>query len=811
MDTLRQDIQYALRVLRRNRSTTLFAILALALGIGANSAIFSVFNAVLLRPLPYQDAEGLVLIYGRMTRDGQTERRSVSYPDFTDWRDRNRVFEKISAVAGPSFSLTGIDIPERVEGELVSASYFATLGVRPILGRTFLEEEDRTPDVHPVAMISEGFWQNYFGRNPNAVGRTLQLNGTAYTVVGVLPGAFRGITNDRSEVWLPMAMVSSVRNSAVLGERHQRWMSAVARLKPGLTITDAQAEINSISADLAATYPDSNQQRSAEVASPFEELVGPFRSALIVLLVAVGFVLLIACGNVANLLLARASARQKEIAVRTALGAGRGRIIRQLLTESVILALVAGGFGILSAVWGIDLLLSRNLISFPSFVNVELDARVLGFSLLLSVVTGVVFGILPALSAARPNLVPALKEGRGLHGGVKRTRWLSALVISEVTLSVVLLVGATLMIRTASQLHRVDPGFEADNMLTMRLSLPPSHSRQQAIDFSRRAIETITALPGVESATLASDLPLSGSTSAAGIVIEGQPRPEPGLEPRFFRHRVTPDFFKTLGIRLINGRAFSWNDTETSPKVVIVSETTARRFWPGEDAVGKRIEPEGSEEGWMTIVGVAADVKYRGFPINPDNHPDVYFSLEQYPDRNLMLAVRTKVDPAAITASLRRAITQIDPNLPAFSIATMQDMTQNQIANSNFTTLLLTIFSAVALVLAVIGVYGVMSYSVEQRRHEIGIRIALGAGRTDVYRLLIGRGMGLVAAGLALGIALALALARLMTDLLYGVGARDPITFAAVSIVMITVGILASYIPANRASRVDPMIAVRND
>ncbi|MBI4473856.1 MAG: ABC transporter permease [Acidobacteria bacterium] len=813
METLRQDLRYAFRMLVRNRTITLFAIVALALGIGANSAIFSVYNAVLLRPLPYEDPDRLVMVYGVLTRDGQQERRSASYPDFLDWRSRNRAFDGISVINSTAFNLTGLDTPERVRGELVSADHFTVLGVQPFLGRTFFGEEDQTLDTHRVAVISHGFWRRRFAADQNAIGKQMDLNGRAFTVIGVMPESFRGVGDNQSEVWMPMAMVSTIRPAQILGQRQQRWLSAVARLKPGVTLAQAQDEMNSISKELENLYPDTNGLRGAEVASVHDEIFGQYRLALVVLLAAVGFVLLIACGNVANLLLARSAARQKEVAIRTALGAGRTRVIRQLLTESIVLSVMSGLLGLLIAMWGTGVLLAQNLISFPSFVNVGIDARVLGFSVGVSLLTGLLFGIFPALQIAQPAIAPALKEGgRGFPGGVKRTRLLNALVISEVTLAVVLLVGATLMIRSVREIQEVDPGFDAGNVLTMRISLPTTnYTGQQALQVASRILERAAALPGVDVAGIGSDLPLIGGTSSGAVEIEGRPEPAPGAENIYYRHRVTPGYFDVFRIPILRGRSFTWNDNATAPRVIVVSESFAKQHWPGEDPIGKRVTADGASEGKLTVIGVAADVKFRGFPENPVNgrHPDIYYSLAQFPNLTLMLAVRTKVESASMTATLRQAIQEVDPNLPAYSVVTMHELIANQIANTNFTTLLLSTFSALALLLAVIGVYAVISYSVDQRTHEIGVRMALGAQQRDILRLLLGHGMGLVLAGLALGITVATIMTRLISDLLYGVSATDPATFLAVSFLMIAISVFASVVPARRASRVDPMTAVR--
>jgi putative ABC transport system permease protein len=786
----------------------LVAILTLALGIGANTAIFTVVNALLLRPLPYPEAERLVIVATAMRRE-RVEVRATSYPDFVSWREQNTVFEQIAARNAASFSLLSGNEPERVSGELVSASYFSLLGVQAAYGRTFLPEEDITPDAQRVAVVGYGLWQRRFGGAPDLVGQTIQLSDGNYTVVGVMPEGFRGIS-DRAELWLPMMMTSAGRPAIDLQIRDQRWLATIARLKPGISLPQAQAEMDTIARRLEQSYPDSNANRGALLTPLHEQLFGDMQLMLWILLGAVGCVLLVACANVANLLLQRAATRQKETAIRLALGATRGRLIRQLLTESLLLALGSGVLGIVMAFWSADFLVALSPIQFPSFVKLTLDVRVLGFGLLVSVITGVLFGLAPALQAARPALNEVLKDsGRGSSGGLGRSRLLGSLVVSEIAVALVLLVGAGLMIRSLQQLQAVDPGFDSERLLTMRFSLPPQkYPRERIGAFNQELRERLRALPGVQAAALSSDLPLSGDTSAGPIEWEGKTA-APDSEIRMYRHRVTPQFFSTLGIPLIKGRDFTADDHAQAPGVVIISEALARRSWPDADPIGKRLRESGSGNPWVSVVGVAADVKYRGLPQSPNADPDVYFPLLQRPTNNISLAVRTAADPASLTPAIRGELQKLDPTLPVYNVTTMAQQVANQTTQARFSTWLLGIFGALALVLSAVGIYSVMAYAVEQRTHEVGIRLALGARSGDVLKLIIKQGLRLALTGVALGVSAALALTQLMKGLLFGVAAADPLTYTGIALLLTAVALLACWIPARRATKVDPLVALR--
>jgi putative ABC transport system permease protein len=809
MNNLWQDLRYGARMLVSKPAFTLAAMAIIALGIGANTAVFSMVNAVLLRSLPYQDSERLVALSGIIRRE-TVEPRSISYPDFADWRSQNRVFERMAALDSVSFSLTDGDQPERINGELVSADYFPLLGVEAARGRTFLPEEDATPDTHRVALVGYELWQRRFGSDPAMVGRSITLNGGLYTVVGILPRGFRGISS-QAEIWLPMMMVSSVRYAAILQDRDEHWHRAIARLKPGVTLAEAESEMEVISRRLEQSYRETNANRGARVTLLREELLGNFRPALLILWGAVFFVLAAACANVANLLLVRAMGRQKEIAVRLSLGATRSRLIQQLLTESLLLALMGGLLGVLLALWSTDFLLSISPVRFPAFVHINIDKQVLAFSLGVSVLTGVIFGLVPAIQSSSLNLHETLKDGgRSATESARAARLRASFVVSEVALAMVLLIGAGLMIRSFERLQAVDPGFESERLLTMEMSLPRSnYNRNQIIAFNQRLLEDLQSLPSVEAVALVTDLPLSGSTSAGPIKVEGQPEAPPGSEIRMYRHGVSPGFFATFGIPLVRGRDFTPQDNAQSSKVVIIGQEMAERYWPGEDPVGKHIAEIGSKNSWLTIVGVAEEIKYRGLPRNPDNDPDVYYPLLQFPDRDLCVAVRTDTDAATMAAAVREQLQKIDPMLPVHNVRAMSEFVADQKAQSRFSTLLLTLFGAVALLLAAVGIYSVMAYSTRQRTREIGIRMALGAQTSDVLGLTIKRGLKPVIVGVAVGLAGAFAITRLMEKLLFGVSATDPTTFLAIALLLIVVALAACYLPARRAAKVDPQVALR--
>jgi putative ABC transport system permease protein len=812
METLLKDLRYGIRMLLKKPAFTAVAVIALALGVGANTAIFSVVNAVLIKPLPFKDPDRLMMVWEENSKLG-FPKDTPAPANFVDWREQNEVFEDMAAIADQTFNLTGIDEPEKLEGQRVSASFFPMLGVAPALGRAFLPEEDR-PQAERVVIMTHGLWQRRFGSDPGIIGKPLSLNGQSYTVVGVLPKSFQfpdpfQTSTEEITLFVPIAF-----SSEEAGSRGGHYLLVYARAKPGVTVKQAQDNMNVIAARLQQQYPGTNTSVGAVVISLHEQIVGNIRPALLILLGAVGFVLLIACANVANLLLARAATRQKETAIRTALGATRGRLIAQLLTESILLAALGGAVGLLLAVIGMKLLVALMPATLSQAKNVDIDAKVLGFTLLVSLLTGVVFGLAPALQASRPDLNESLKEGGKGTPGVARARVRSLLVISEVALALILLIGAGLLIKSFMRLRNVDAGFNSENLLTMKVVLPrlkyPDHARRTA--FFDQLLERIGSLPGVQSAGVITNLPLTFKGNNNGIAIEGRPEPPPDEVPIVITRVISPEYFRTMKIPLLAGRQFSPQDRRDTTGVVIVSESTARQFWPGEDALGKRIKMGGfnSEAPWLSVVGIVRDV--RQFELDIDPKPQVYFPYTQVPYAYMAprdLVVRTAVDPLSLAAAVRSEVWAIDKEQPVSNISTMEQILYASVAQQRFNMLLFAIFAVVALVLAAVGIYGVISYSVTQRTHEIGVRMALGASSGDVMRLVVGQGFKLVSVGVAIGLAAAFVLTRFMQSMLFGVGATDPITFAAISAVLVAVAMLASYVPARRATKVDPMIALR--
>jgi putative ABC transport system permease protein len=731
--------------------------------------------------------------------------------NFIDWRDQNQVFESLAAVASQTFNLTGAFEPEKIEGQRVSANFFPLLGVEPILGRSFLPEEDQ-PGAGPVVLMNYGLWQRRFGSDPDIVGKPVTLDGQGYTVIGVLPKEFRfpdpyQSAAEENALYVPIAFSSEEASN-----RGGHYLIVYGRAKTGVTVEQAQAEMTTIAARLEQAYPESNMSIGATVVSLHEQLVGDIKPALLILLGAVAFVLLIACANVANLLLARAAARQKEIALRTALGASRARLVGQFLTESVLLAALGGAVGLLLAVFGLKLLTTLIPPELLQVKTISIDVRVLGFTFLVSLVTGVIFGLAPALQASRPNMNEALKEGgKGTSGG-SRSPLRNLLVVSEVALAFVLLIGAGLMINSFFRLRNVDPGFKTANLLTMNVVLPRSKypNRAKRSAFYDDMLQRIQSLPGVESAGVITNLPLTFKGNNAGVAIEGRPEPPADQVPIVITRVVSEGYFRTMGIALSKGREFNSQDRPDTRASIIVSESTARTFWPDEDPLGKRLKMGrlNSDEAWLSVVGVVKDV--RQFELDIDPKPQVYFNYAQMPyfaPRDLV--VRTSGDPLLLAAAVRDEVWAVDKDQPVSNVSTMEAILAYSVARERFNMLLLAIFAAVALALAAVGIYGVMSYSVTQRTHEIGVRMALGATSSDVLKLVVGQGARLVSVGVAIGLGSAFALTRLMESLLFGVSATDPATFAVISIVLVAVAMLASYIPARRATKVDPMIALR--
>jgi putative ABC transport system permease protein len=802
---LSQDLRYGARVLWKSPTFTLVAVVALALGIGANSAIFSVVNAVLLRPLPYAEPERLVMVWEENAKAGYP-RDTPSAGNFIDWREQSQVFEGMAALAEQSFNLTGAGEPERIAGQRVSAGLFPLLGVEPQSGRALLPEEDQ-PGRDRVVVLSHGLWQRRFGSDPSLVGRSISLNGESYAVAGVMPPGFQ-FPDRETQLWVPIAF-----SSEEAANRGRHYLSVVARMKHGVTLRQAQGEMDAIAARLREQHPDENRDLGATVTTLHEHVAGEIKPALLVLLGAVGFVLLVACANVANLLLARAAARQKEIAVRVALGASRLRLVRQFLTESVLLGALGGGAGLLLSVWGVGLLKTFIPEDISQAAQVSVDARVLGFTAAVSLLTGLVFGLAPAAQASRFNLNETLKEGgRDSAAGARGNRLRNLLVVTEVALALVLLVGAGLLVNSFLRLRGVDPGFRTDNLLKMTV-LP---AEQKYPDRARRAVfytellNRVKTLPGVQSAAVTTSLPLTATGDSQGFSVEGRPDPPGERRPAVVTRVVSPDYFATLGIPVLRGRGFDdQQDRAGVAPSILINEAMARRYWPGEDPLGKRITMGTPESGpWMPVVGVVRDV--RQFELESEPKPQVYLSyLQAGIFRPKQLVVRTSVEPRGLAASVRGAVWSVDKDQPVSDISTMEEVVSESLARQRFSVLLLGVFAGLALLLAAVGIYGVMSYTVEQRRHEIGIRMALGAQAGDVLRLAVGQGLKLVLWGVLLGLCAALALTRLMSSLLYGVSATDPATFAAISLLLVCAGLLASYIPARRATKVDPLTALR--
>jgi putative ABC transport system permease protein len=806
MENLLKDMRYGLRMLAKNPGFTLIAIITLALGIGANTAIFSVVNAVVLKPLPYAKPDRLFLMWGANSKDGN-QQQLASLADYLDFKKQASSFSELSAVCVPfSFVLSGGGEPEQIQGQYTSANLFSALGVGAALGRTYLEEED-TASGAPVVVLSHGLWQRYFGADPEIVGKSLTLSGSKMTIIGVMPAGFQFL--DAAQLYLPLG-----QNPVAARGRGVRLLSVVGLLGPESTPEQARAEVKAIAGRLAQQYPDTNTDIGARLVPLQEQVTSKVRPALLILLGAVGFVLLIACANVANLMLARAAARRREVAIRAALGAGRARLVRQMLTESIVLSVVGGAAGVLLAAWGIDLLMALAPSQIPRYNPIGIDSTVLGFTLGVAVITGILFGLAPALQASKLDLQSALKEGgRGAIGDGGQRRVRSLLVVAEMAVALVLLVGAGLLIRSFVELLRVDPGYNTSNVLTTMILLPQSSYGQpaQRLAFAGRLEERLKALPEVTSVGVVTRLPLFSAlnNSTSFMAIEGRPLP-PGQHPEVDFRRASTGYFQTLGIPLHAGRLVTEQDITSNTPAVVINEAMARRFWPDEDPVGKRISATGSnpEQGpWQTIVGVVGNVRHLGLDIEP--RPEVYFHMNTSPFFSPIFAIRTTGDPKNLVAAVRAEVRAIDPNLAAAGINTMEQLVAGSLVLRRFSLVLFGVFAAIALLLAAVGIYGVMSYAVTERTHEIGVRLALGAQPRAVLRLVVREGATLALIGVGLGLAGAFALTRVMEGLLYGVSATDPITFTAIPIILIGVALGACAVPARRATKVDPMVALR--
>jgi predicted permease len=807
-----QDIRYGARLLARNKGFTTVAVLTLALGIGANTAIFSVVNELLLRPLPYPGAERIVMLW-EISPEGRHQ-NPTSFANFLSWREQSTAFESMAAFSDYRLNLTGDGDPEEVTVQIASPELFRVLRVEPILGRG-LRPEDALPGAPDVAVLSHGLWQRRFGGDPRLVGKAITVNGTPFTVVGILPAGFewhmkqKSRTGRPAEIW--MALTTPTEGPPLTG----RSRSVVARLKPGASVTQAEAEMKAIQARIALALPERNKGTGAEVIPLREQFVGNVRPALLILLGAVGFVLLIACANVANLLLSRAAAREKEIVLRTALGAHRVRVVRQLLTESLLLAFLGCLLGLAFAWAGIRVLAAispRNLIDMQ---GVGLDLPVLALTVVVSLVTGIVFGLAPALEATRLNLNDALKEGgKGAGGrGARAKRMQGGLVIAEIALALVLLASAGLLLKSFVHLQRVDPGFRTENILTLVVPVAGAEYQEgpQFVAFFREATERVKALPGVRDAGIVNFLPLYGGFGAGtGFTVEGWPEPAPGEEPVTEVRVADPGYFRVMGIPILRGRNFTASEASEARQVVLVSESLARKYFPGQDPIGKRIKVQMSEEPLpQEIVGIVGDVMYDS--LTDVAKPTVYTPLPDLVYPFMTFVIHTSGDPVEMAPTVRRTLRSVDPNQPVSSVRSMDEVMGDTVGRARFNTLLLGLFAGLATLLSAIGIFGVMNYSVTLRTREIGLRIALGAQRREVLRLILRQGLLLTAIGIAIGLAGALALTRVMSGLLFGVGSTDPSTFAGIVLLLALVSLIACYLPARRATRVDPLIALRYD
>jgi putative ABC transport system permease protein len=807
LKTLAQDMRYGLRMLAKNPGFTAIAVLTLALGIGANTAIFSVVNAVLLRPLPYHDPGRLVVI---LQGKGSGP---VSPANFVDWREQNQVFEKMGAAEWWSPNLGGEDTPEHLNALHITPDILALLEVNPMLGRIFTPEEGQVGTEH-VAILSHGLWQRHFGGKANVIGQAVSLDGETYTVVGVMPAGFKfaPFWATKAELWAPLALGNRITN------RGAQSLRVFARLKDGVTLEQARADIGNITRRLDQEFPGTN--RDVQVTSLDEKVVGTVRPALLMLLGAVGFVLLIACVNVAHMLLARAGMRRKEIAIRAAIGASSQRLLRQMLTESTVLAVLGGLAGLLVASWGMRFLAALAPADIPGIEYIALDGRVLVFAVVIALITGLLFGMAPAMQASRVDLNESLKEsGRGTTEGIHRNRARSLLVISEFAMALILLVGAGLMIRSFVKLMQIDPGFESHHLLAAVVSVTGTKeadpSRRAA--FFQQAVENVKALPGIESASAINHLPLDGDEWGLPFAIEGRPLPRPDNPPGAVYRVTLPKYFQTMGIPLLTGRDFEPSDKMDSPRVVIINQQFAHLYWPGEDALGKQLsiyDPKNLE--WCSVVGIVKNTKQSDWAAIPQ--PEMYFPYLQTKDylqspsswvAYLTLVVRSRKDPLDSVSAIQSAIWSLDKNVPISNIESMDSVISRSVAQPRLYLMLLNVFAGIALILAAVGIYGVMSFSVVRRTHEIGVRLALGARQADVLKLVVAQGMVLATAGLAIGVMGAYAVTRFLSGLLYQVQPTDPATFVSVSLVLMAVALLACLVPARRAMKVDPMVALR--
>lgn len=799
-----QDLRYALRTLAKRPAFLAAAVLALGLGIGANTTVFSFVNAYLLRPLPsVRNPDRVVMVHG-LRRGYWT---GVSHADFLDWQQQGQAVEAWVAIADVYPILTGAGEPERVDGARVSAGFFAVFGLQPVLGRAFLPGED-APGAEPVVLISQGLWQRRFGARPDAIGQSVLLDRRSHKVIGVMPTGFRHSWSG-CDFWAPLQLEGAQT------ARGRQVLDVLARLKPGVSVATAQAEMDTIARRLEMQYPDTNSGLRMRVRQLREYLGSGPRSSILIMLGVVGFVLLIACANVANLLLARATARAREVAIRGALGATRLHIIRHMLTESVVIALLGGLLGMALGYGGAKILQATIPSNYQPINPDLIDGTVLAFTSGLALLTGLLFGAGPAAQLARTNANEILKEGGRGSGGGARGRLRNALVVAEISLAIVLLLGAGLLIKSFNRLQQVDPGFRAENLLTAHVWLPDAKypTPELRAAFFRDLVERISGLPGVQSAAAATAIPFAGSGSSNSFVIEGQAPPSAGQQYLARTRSITPEYLRTMGIPLRRGRHFTHQDAEGAPPVAIINEAMARRYFAGENALGKRVKwgkDAQSASPWRTIVGLAGDVKPFGLDSQPV--PEMYVPCRQEPRAAMFLTIRTRgSDPSKMVSAVRAELRNLDREQPMASIRSMRSIIEESLTVPKYMTWLLAIFAGIAMVMAAMGIYGVMSYSVSQRTHELGVRLALGAGRASVIRLVLKNALWLTLIGAAIGVPAAAAATRMLAAYLYGVGARDPVTFTLIPLALGAVALLASYVPARRATRVDPVVALRHE
>jgi putative ABC transport system permease protein len=803
MPTLFADLRYGLRLLRQAPAFTLIAICALALGIGANTAIFSTLDAVVLRALPYEDPDRVMMVYEDASSIGFA-RNTPAPANYFDWREQNHVFTDMAAIRGRSRNITGDGTPEQLSGFAVTPNFFSVLGVRPLMGRTFTDEEDRS--AAQVVLISYSLWQRRYAGATSMVNRSILLDGSRYTVIGVMPRDF--VFRDRvRDFWIPINITPQFRAT-----RGSHFLSVVARLKPGATFEQASSEMLAIANHLKQQYPDQNRYTGAVVVPIKEAMLGNTRTILLVLMAAAGCVLLIACANLASLLLARAVSRKRELAVRTALGAGRGRLIRQMVTEGAMLSLIGGALGLGLSLGGMRVLANLVPLGLPSTAQPAIDLRLLLFTLILSLLTGVLFSLIPAIQAARASLNDALKQGGRSGPDVRGRATRDALVVVEVAAALVLLTGAGLMIQTMAKLRAVDLGFRVDHLLTLRTALGPNYSdKVKQMEYYRRVLEQTGALPGVEAAAFGSTLPFQSIGNTQGFEIEGVAR-DLSFSPDALARAGTATYLQTLGVRVREGRLYDERDTAASTPVIVINETFARHFWPKEPAIGHRISIDFPKPFFRTVIGVVEDVQERGYDLAMK--PGYYVPAAQQSGNGGpvdFLVVRTKGQPTSLMPSIRRIVANVDPEQPISNVQTMDEIVDLNVADRRQQMTLLGAFAALALLLASIGLYGVLSYSVTQRVREIGLRMALGASASSVTQMVVKHGITLTGIGVAIGLAGSWAATRALKKMLYGVSSTDPTTFAAVAALLTVIALAACWIPARRASRVDPIVALREE